>query len=154
MSASNIHSVDLNNTGSVTIHGTFTDMADRKVTLLHIWLAQPGTGEEAGVGLATDVLSSKTVGPHTTTSTPAFDPDGRPGPSFELESFGAGDSNGDGDDDAQFRPGPAVVSAIAVVSPVDSKGPPAEVLEWSRMLTLPQRGYTEAGDKLTTPSRL
>lgn len=142
---SKIDSVDLHTKGSVTISGTFTDIGNRKVTLLHIWLAQPGARGKAGVGLATDALSSSTVGPHAM-PTPAFNPSSRPGPSFELESFGAGN--------AQFRPGPAVVSAIAVVSPVDSKGPRAEVLEWSRTLTLPRPGYTEAGVKLTTPSRL
>jgi hypothetical protein len=138
MSASNIHSVDLNHDGSVTINGTFTDMANRKVTLLHIWLAQQGADGEAGVGLAIDALDTdKTFGPR---SQPAFD---RTNHSFCPRSFGAGD----GVNDAEFRPGPAVVSAIAVVSPTDSSGP-AEVLEWGRMLTLPQRGYTEAGQPI------
>ena len=71
--ASKINSVDLNQDGSVTIHGTFTDMANREVTLLHIWLAQPGAGGKAGVGLATDALDSNTVGPHAM-PTPGFNP--------------------------------------------------------------------------------
>jgi hypothetical protein len=118
MPASNIHSVDLNKKdGTVTIRGAFTDMANRKVTLLHVWLAQPGDGKNGGVGLAKDCLD-KTVGEFKDNA-------------FELTCYG--------DPDVAFREGPAIVSAIAVISPEDpsdSNAPLPEVIQWSRSLTL------------------
>jgi hypothetical protein len=144
MPASRIDSIDLNADGSVTIHGTFTDTDDYNVTLLHIWLAQQGVDEEPGVGLATDALDTdNTFGPR---GEPAFDDTTH---SFSVKSFGAAYSVGSGAGNAPFRPGPAVVSAIAVVSPKPpSVDPPAVVLEWSRMLTLPALGKTEAGEDI------
>lgn len=136
--ASRIDSVDLNTDGSVTISGAFDNMNDYKVTLLHIWLAQQGAGGDAGVGLATDALAKKTLGADGNS---AFKPgDASNPPSFNVKSKGAGR--------AKFRPGPAVVSAIAVVSPVGAGTP--VVLEWSRLLTLPQQGFTEAGDPISS----
>jgi hypothetical protein len=111
--ASKIHAVDLNTDGTVTISGQFTDMANRTVKLLHIWLAQPGSDGTDGVGLATDAL-------------PAVNSRDL---SFTLTSRGA--------DNGSFRHGPAIVSAIAVISPDNaSDGPPSEVIQWSRSLTL------------------
>lgn len=132
MAASNIHSVDLDTeSGKVTISGEFTDMNNRCVTLLHIWLAQPGVDGQGAVGLAIDALA-ETASDDVVTR---FNPD--EGPSFELTALGTGlqvNAN-----TAQFRPGPATVSAIAVIAPKDPKdpsGPPTEVLQWSRTLTL------------------
>ncbi|MGN6167572.1 MAG: hypothetical protein ACTHQQ_05295 [Solirubrobacteraceae bacterium] len=120
MPASNIHSVDLAADGKVTISGTFTDMDKRKVTLLHVWLAQPGGNGLDGVGLAIDALDPNTK--------PGFNPTKH---SFEINALGA--------NNAMFREGPAIVSAIAVISPVDaSAGLPTEVLQWDRSLTLSQ----------------
>jgi hypothetical protein len=114
MPISNIRSVNLNADGSVTINGAFTDMAGRKVELLHIWLAQPEVDGVDGVGLATDALSNVTV-----TS--------QDGAEFTLPNVrGAGGG---------FRHGPAVVSAIAVISPASSGGV-SQVIQWSRSLTL------------------
>jgi hypothetical protein len=156
---SNIQSVDLNENGSVTIHGTVTGVdASCKVTLLHIWLAQPGVGKEGGVGLAIDALDKNTRDHEGKEALKPADRDGCA--SFSVKSLGVGGSAatsasasaGDGKTHAQFRPGPAVVSVIAVVSPIDSGGRPAEVLEWDRMLTLPKRGHTEAGDAIEPSS--
>jgi len=122
-SASNIHSVDLNQDGSVTIIGTFTDMAGRRVALLHIWLAQPGADGQEGVGLASDVLDKNTLRPD---GTPAFNSTAN---AFELTALGA--------EGAKFSPGPATVSAIAVIAPAPgSSGLFPEVIQWSRTLTL------------------
>jgi hypothetical protein len=157
---SNIQSVDLNKDGSVTIHGTITGVDDSsQVTLLHIWLAQPGVGKEGGVGLAIDALDEKN--PHGADGKVALKAadESRCVP-FDITSFGvsvradarAGASADDSTNDAEFRPGPAVVSVIAVVSPIDASGPPAEVLEWGRMLTLPERGCTEEGKPISSSS--
>jgi hypothetical protein len=155
---SNIQSVDLNEDGSVTIHGTITGVDDSsQVTLLHIWLAQPGVGKEGGVGLAIDALDEEH--PHGADGKVALKPaDESRCAAFDITSFGvsvrvgarAGVSASDSTDDAEFRPGPAVVSVIAVVSEIDSSGPRAEVLQWGRMLTLPERGYTEAGKLISS----
>jgi len=68
MSASNIHAVDLDvDSGKVTIRGKFTDMQNRCVTLLHIWLAQPGADGEGGVGLAIDALTKTATADVVTT---------------------------------------------------------------------------------------
>jgi hypothetical protein len=129
MTASNIHSVDLDaKSGKVTISGAFTDMNNRCVTLLHIWLAQPGADGQGAVGLAIDALA-ETASDDVVTK---FNPDEEP--SFELTALGTAlDVNAN---TAQFRPGPATVSAIAVIAPKDPSGPPTEVLQWSRTLTL------------------
>jgi hypothetical protein len=151
MPASRIDSVDLNNDGSVTIHGTFPDMANRKVTLLHIWVAQQGAGGEDGVGLAIDALDKQNT--HDAHGNDALRETDKSGcASFEVKAFAAGDTAGDtagdGADHPKFRPGPATVSAIAVVSPMKSSAGTAEVLEWSRMLTLPEYGQTEAREDI------
>lgn len=157
---SNIQSVDLNKDGSVTIRGTITGVDDSaQVTLLHIWLAQPGDGNEGGVGLAIDALDDKD--PHGADGKVALKPaDESSCARFDVTSLGvgvrddarAGASAGDRKNKAKFRPGPAVVSVIAVVSEIDSSGPAAEVLQWGRMLTLPELGYTEAGEAISSSS--
>jgi hypothetical protein len=151
MPASRIDSVDLNKDGSVTIHGTFPDMTNRKVTLLHIWVAQQGAGVEGGVGLAIDALDKQNT--HDARGNNALKETDKFGcASFEVMAFAAGDTAGDtagdGADQPKFRPGPATVSAIAVVSPMNSSAGAAEVLEWSRMLTLPEYGQTEAREAI------
>ena len=90
-------------------------MTNRAVTLLHIWLAQPAADGNRGVGLAIDAL------PMVDNTDPAYP--------FKLTSKGI--------PDGEFRHGPAIVSAIAVVSPdKPSGGPVSEVIQWSRSLTL------------------
>jgi len=152
MPASRIDSVDLNTDGRVTIRGSFTEMTGRKVTLLHIWLAQQGTsagpdgtGAGPGVGLAVDALADNTFNPR---GAQAFN---HADHSFAVVSFGAAYSDSHDTSNAPFRPGPAVVSAIAVVSPVPPNGVPPVVLEWSRMLTLPASGETEDGETIEEP---
>jgi hypothetical protein len=95
-------------------------MANRTVKLLHIWLAQPEADGIDGVGLATDALPAVTM----------------KGTEYSFTLTTGGANNG------KFRRGPAVVSAIAVISPDSTgEGRPSEVIQWSRSLTLsPQEG--------------
>jgi hypothetical protein len=115
---SNIHSVELQADGQVKIIGAFTNVTDCAVTLLHIWLAQPEADGMDGVGLACDALYSVDTN--------------RPDCRFELPpQFGA--------NNAKFRNGPAIVSAIAVISPkTTAKERVTDVIQWDRSLTLSQ----------------
>jgi len=126
MPASNIRSVDL--AGSrVIIEGELTGMASHQPlpALLHVWLAQPGCNGKDGAGLAIDCINNPAV---------AFKPDG----TFTLTAdlAGAGNPGVVG----AFVPGPATVSAIAVLSP--KVGSPAgvvtEVMQWSHTVTVPK----------------
>jgi hypothetical protein len=56
MPMSNIQSVNLNE-GAIKIIGEIADLEtyDRKSSVLHVWLAQPGYAENAGAGLYTDL---------------------------------------------------------------------------------------------------
>jgi len=159
MPASRIDSVDLNEDGSVTIKGTFVDMKGRKVTLLHIWLAQQGGRGQAGVGLAVDCLDTKNT-KDALGAKAMKDTDSEGCAPFEVKDFGAYEKPGytagesaaaealDPPDSARFRPGPATVSAIAVISPVNSSGGDAIVLQWGRMLTLPGYGKKELAENI------
>jgi hypothetical protein len=121
MPASNIPSVTLKR-GEVKIKGEFTDMDNVKVTLLHIWLWQLGGNQKKGAGLATSALGA--VKSHKTDKSKKL---------FELKT-----DKTSADRMGRFRPGAAIVSAIAVVSPDPpaSDGRTQEVLHWGRSLTL------------------
>ncbi|MGO9908990.1 MAG: hypothetical protein ACLP4R_25240 [Solirubrobacteraceae bacterium] len=119
MPASNIPSVVLEKDGSVTIEGEFTGIAKYEVGLLHVWLAGTRDDGQHGVGLAIDCLKKGQKGVRFKR------------PKFTLTHvFGA---NG-----AKFGPGPATVSAIAVLTPkpASTKKLVAEVIQWSRTLSL------------------
>jgi hypothetical protein len=123
-SASNIRSVGLEEiggrvTGKVTIVGKVSPEPGLKVTLLHVWLAQPGCTGQVGAGLAIDYLV------------------GHP-------SFAGGEFTINPDDPApgtgvigRFFQGPATVSAIAVLSDIQTDVV-KEVLQWSRLVMLPE----------------
>lgn len=117
MGASNIQSVSLSE-GGLTITGEITDMKDQTVKLLHVWLAQPGCGEQKGAGLAIDCLA-----------------DGDPfvGERFTVTAAPAGPQNKGVF--GEFFDGPATVSAIAVLSTNEGV---TQVLQWSRIVILPE----------------
>lgn len=126
--ASNIHTVTLEpaaggNVTNVTIIGEVAQKKGCKVTLLHVWLAQPGAPGQAGAGLAIDFLAGRTDefagGPFTITG--AAPPPGAPSTGVV----------------GRFVEGPATVSAIAVLSDTKS-GEVAEVLQWSDIVSLPK----------------
>jgi hypothetical protein len=94
------------------MHGAFADdIAGRTVKLLHIWVAQLKGDDEDGVGLAIDALDR--------VSTDL---------SFTVTAGAA--NNG------RFRHGPAIVSAIAVISAEPRDGRRSEVIQWSNSLTV------------------
>src|SRR5580700_9780430 len=70
MPMSNIQSVNLNE-GAIKIIGEIADLEtyDRKSSVLHVWLAQPGYAENAGAGLAIDCFALE---PTATGDTPTF----------------------------------------------------------------------------------
>jgi hypothetical protein len=109
--ASNVE-VESINGGVLSIVGT-VDKKDKKVALLHVWLAQPGGSGQAGAGLAIDCLA-----------------DGDP---FHKDEFRVQANPGTGFV-GKFYEGPATASAIAVLTNGTAV---TEVLEWSRILTLP-----------------
>ena len=58
--ASNIKSVSLSRAG-LTIVGEIKNLQDYDLTLLHVWLAQPGVPGQPGAGLAIDFLEGKST---------------------------------------------------------------------------------------------
>jgi hypothetical protein len=124
MPASNITSVTLNRGGSVTIRGEFTDIGKFDVALLHVWFVGTGEDGQDGVGLAIDCLET-----------------GQRGVSFRRPRFtltrvlGAARKGAPG---VKFGEGPAIASAIAVLTPKppNREKLPAEVIQWSRTLSL------------------
>jgi hypothetical protein len=126
MPVSNIQSVDLNG-GGLTIIGTIEDLDAYEVKLLHVWLAQPGPTGENGAGLAIDCLNGT---PPAVLKGEKFTLTAAPAGTGNLGVFGT------------FVQGPATVSAIAVLVPNPNQPTPKrlvpEVLEWSRILTLPE----------------
>lgn len=124
MPASNIPSVTLNKDGSVTIKGQFTEIGKFDVALLHVWFVATGDDGQNGVGLAIDCLET-----------------GQRGVSFRRPKFtltrqlGAARKRAPG---VKFGEGPAIVSGIAVLTPKppNAEKLPAEVLQWSRTLSL------------------
>lgn len=100
----------------LTIEGTI-DKKGQKVGLLHVWLAQPGVGEDDGAGLAFDGTKDSTVQ--------------SPDDEFELTVDPAASQ---GAIVGKFFAGPATASAIAVLT--DDSGAVTEVLQWSLLLDL------------------
>ncbi len=123
MPASNIHAVTLEPDvdGKVTIIGEVTKKPGCHVTLLHVWLAQPGGPGQAAAGLAIDFLAGKTTpfAGGTFTISAAAPPPRAPGTGVV----------------GKFVEGPATVSAIAVLSDAKS-GVVSEVLQWSLIMML------------------
>lgn len=117
---SNIKSVSL--AGSkVTIVGEVTGIKDHDVELLHVWLAQPGPTGKDGAGLAIDCLA------------------GTP-PPYAAGKFTLTAGSGDPGVVGAFVPGPATVSAIAVLFPKSgsSQDVVTEVMQWSHTVTVPK----------------
>jgi hypothetical protein len=120
MPASNIKSVVLNRDGSVTIEGEvaiereLANLKDYDVKLLHVWFAATGKPAVNGAGLAIDCCQKQ--------KGVKFN-----GKKFKITAKGAAN--------AKFGRGPGTVSAIAVLSPKKA-GVPAEVIQWSRTVTL------------------
>lgn len=135
--ASNIQSVDLNE-GALKIIGEITGLPDYddKSSLLHVWLAQPACPAEPGqpecpgkhgAGLAIDCFG---LSPTATGNKPSFVCDGD---TFRLTV--PTDASIDSGVVGTFFKGPATVSVIAVLY---ENGAVAEVLQWSRIATLPE----------------
>ena len=124
--ASNIHTVtlDSNLDGHVTITGEVAEKQGCNVTLLHVWLAQPGGPEQASAGLARDFLAGRDA----------------PFAGGEFEIRTATPSGAGTGVLGKFVEGPATVSAIAVLSDAES-GEVSEVLQWSLivMVSKPSR---------------
>lgn len=98
----------------VTIEGTIAKNG-QKVGLLHVWLAQPGVGDEKGAGLAFDGTKDPTVKSACDEFKLTVDPEQSQGAIV-----------------GEFFPGPATASAIAVLT--DDTGAVTEVLQWSLLL--------------------
>lgn len=123
MPASNIKSVSLSG-DKVTIVGEVTDIKDHDVELLHVWLAQPGPIGQNGAGLAIDCLAG-TPPPYAAGKFTLTAGSGVPGVPGVVGAF---------------VPGPATVSAIAVLSPKSgsSQDVVTEVMQWSHTVTVPK----------------
>ena len=134
MGASNINAVTLHPTvrGAVTISGKVTTKTGCHVSLLHVWLAQPGN---PGAGLAIDYLADKPKGSFA-------------GGPFVIDTstLAPGNTGVVGD----FVGGPATVSVIAVLS--DTTGAVQEVLEWSLIVVL-AKGRVRAGATTKAPGK-
>jgi len=128
MPMSNIQSVNLNE-GAIKIIGEIADLEtyDRKSSVLHVWLAQPGYAENDGAGLAIDCFALE---PTATGDTPTFV---SAGDQFRLTvPTGASIASGVV---GPFFQGPATVSVIAVLY---KNGAMTQVLQWSRIAMLPE----------------
>jgi hypothetical protein len=136
---SNINSVKLaSGTGEVTITGSVDVPVDYTITLLHVWLAQPGAPEQNGVGVAIDCLDK--TGPGKL---------GPGGKTFELTV--APGNPATGVLGGPFFFGPATVSAIAVLSPKPGKPGATGVLQWSRIVELSQD--VDVGESAEGPNK-
>jgi hypothetical protein len=113
--ASNIRAVS--DSGNVlTIEGTI-EKNGHKVALLHVWLAQPGVGDEKGAGLAFDGTKDPTVQSRNEAFKLTVDP-----------------AKSEGAIIGEFFPGPATASVIAVLT--DDTDAVTEVLQWSLLIDL------------------